>query len=475
MRRTPWGYHHPPARGLGGGAAAPTTRVRAHRPRRLGRRTLRVRDDAADRDEFGPDGRLYVAQEAGQILVVGVGSARNRASSRAGSPRRSVWRGRATASSCPRRTTRQPHALRQAARQPQGTAEEPPERPPPAGQRRRRPRRPSLSRQRLDVRRLRREEPAERDDPLGPPGRPRPRGRRDGAAQPVRARRRAADRTPVRHRQRTRRPRERREPAEMLVRVEQGRDFGWPDCWPNFAEKRLTGGCSGVTPPVAVPRAALGRRQPRVLPRRANRVRRALGPVLGRTAAPSSASASRGTGPSPASACSHAASATRSRSSSPRAARSRLGLGTRPDLSHPPSLIARRTGEGEAARGLRALSPEEVQRNRRCAAGPRWSPPATRPTPPNPPRPSPSTVGRAASPTSPTHVCRTGPAAGPRRTRAGSPSCQAVPRAPRLAAPASRASPRGLKVGLDALRAPRPQPLARPSRESGRTATPRCC
>jgi len=50
------------------------------------------------------------------------------------------------------------------------------------------------------------------------------------------------------------------EPAEMLVRVEQGRDFGWPACWPNFAEKRLTGSCSGVTPPVAYlePRAGAG-------------------------------------------------------------------------------------------------------------------------------------------------------------------------------------------------------------------------
>jgi glucose/arabinose dehydrogenase len=50
------------------------------------------------------------------------------------------------------------------------------------------------------------------------------------------------------------------EPAEMLVRVEQGRDFGWPECWPNFAEKRLTGSCSGVTPPVAYlePRSGAG-------------------------------------------------------------------------------------------------------------------------------------------------------------------------------------------------------------------------
>ena len=31
------------------------------------------------------------------------------------------------------------------------------------------------------------------------------------------------------------------EPAESLVRVRQGADFGWPACWPSFALKRLTG------------------------------------------------------------------------------------------------------------------------------------------------------------------------------------------------------------------------------------------
>jgi glucose/arabinose dehydrogenase len=50
------------------------------------------------------------------------------------------------------------------------------------------------------------------------------------------------------------------EPAEMLVLVKQGRDFGWPACWPSFAEKRLKGSCSGVTPPVAYlePRSGAG-------------------------------------------------------------------------------------------------------------------------------------------------------------------------------------------------------------------------
>ena len=41
------------------------------------------------------------------------------------------------------------------------------------------------------------------------------------------------------------------EPAESLVRVRQGADFGWPACWPSFALKRLTGTCTGATPPVA--------------------------------------------------------------------------------------------------------------------------------------------------------------------------------------------------------------------------------
>ncbi len=51
------------------------------------------------------------------------------------------------------------------------------------------------------------------------------------------------------------------EPAEMLVHVVQGRNFGWPDCWPNWARKQLAGnGCAGVTPPVAYlePRSGAG-------------------------------------------------------------------------------------------------------------------------------------------------------------------------------------------------------------------------
>jgi hypothetical protein len=42
-----------------------------------------------------------------------------------------------------------------------------------------------------------------------------------------------------------------REPAETVVEVRQGRDFGWPRCWPSHRAKRLRGDCRGVTPPVA--------------------------------------------------------------------------------------------------------------------------------------------------------------------------------------------------------------------------------
>ena len=41
------------------------------------------------------------------------------------------------------------------------------------------------------------------------------------------------------------------EPAEMLVRVAPGAHYGWPDCWPSALRRRLVGSCRGVTPPVA--------------------------------------------------------------------------------------------------------------------------------------------------------------------------------------------------------------------------------
>ena len=41
------------------------------------------------------------------------------------------------------------------------------------------------------------------------------------------------------------------EPADMLVRIKPGANYGWPDCWPSYALRKLIGACSGVTPPVA--------------------------------------------------------------------------------------------------------------------------------------------------------------------------------------------------------------------------------
>jgi glucose/arabinose dehydrogenase len=41
------------------------------------------------------------------------------------------------------------------------------------------------------------------------------------------------------------------EPAEMIVRIEQGADYGWPNCWPSYALRRLIGACRGMPAPVA--------------------------------------------------------------------------------------------------------------------------------------------------------------------------------------------------------------------------------
>jgi glucose/arabinose dehydrogenase len=41
------------------------------------------------------------------------------------------------------------------------------------------------------------------------------------------------------------------EPAEMVVRIRPRADYGWPDCWPSYALRKLIGSCAGVTPPVA--------------------------------------------------------------------------------------------------------------------------------------------------------------------------------------------------------------------------------
>ena len=35
-------------------------------------------------------------------------------------------------------------------------------------------------------------------------------------------------------------------PAESIVRIEQGKNFGWPDCWPSWRLRKLVGRCAGV-------------------------------------------------------------------------------------------------------------------------------------------------------------------------------------------------------------------------------------
>jgi glucose/arabinose dehydrogenase len=41
------------------------------------------------------------------------------------------------------------------------------------------------------------------------------------------------------------------EPAETIVRIKQGADYGWPRCWASWRLRKLQGSCRGVTPPVA--------------------------------------------------------------------------------------------------------------------------------------------------------------------------------------------------------------------------------
>jgi glucose/arabinose dehydrogenase len=41
------------------------------------------------------------------------------------------------------------------------------------------------------------------------------------------------------------------EPAESVVLVKHGAFYGWPRCWPSYARKALAGRCRGVTPPAA--------------------------------------------------------------------------------------------------------------------------------------------------------------------------------------------------------------------------------
>ena len=41
------------------------------------------------------------------------------------------------------------------------------------------------------------------------------------------------------------------EPAETIVRIRRGVDYGWPRCWASWRERRLAGSCRGVAAPVA--------------------------------------------------------------------------------------------------------------------------------------------------------------------------------------------------------------------------------
>jgi glucose/arabinose dehydrogenase len=41
------------------------------------------------------------------------------------------------------------------------------------------------------------------------------------------------------------------EPAETIVRIKPGADYGWPRCWASWQYRKLQGSCRGVTPPVA--------------------------------------------------------------------------------------------------------------------------------------------------------------------------------------------------------------------------------
>ena len=186
--------------------SAPTG-ARAARPVRLLGSALRDRADAADRDGVRP-GRPAVRR------------AGDRPDRRRGRRQREAARARARVPRAARARLERPTPLRLVARAPgqpeprrqdaaraahaaQGAAE----RPPPAGQRRRRRRRAPLPRLGIDVRRLQGEGREERHDPLRPPERPRPAHRREGPAQPVRARGPTGNRSPVRDRERARRSR----------------------------------------------------------------------------------------------------------------------------------------------------------------------------------------------------------------------------------------------------------------------------
>ncbi len=105
------------------------------------------------------------------------------------------------------------------------------------------------------------------------------------------------------------------EPAESVVVVRRGAFYGWPRCWPSYRLRKLAGRCRGVTAAGRVPRAALVRGRHRVLARRP--LRRALGPVPEQPSRPAGrcGSGSDQAGRRSGSPTSREASTTRSRSS----------------------------------------------------------------------------------------------------------------------------------------------------------------
>ena len=208
---------------------------------------------------FGPDGRLYVAQETGQIVVVGVGSAKPRVLARGfHEPLGLAWsgprlfissRGRLDSLNLVDKTLRARRTLLKGL--PNGRHQQdnvvvgdgwPP-----------------LPRIGIDVRRLQGEGREERDDPLRPPERPRPADRREGPAQPVRARVPTWDRPPVRDGERPRRSR--RGTGRDARRSLAGPQLRLAGLLAELeAEAARRQGCAGVTPPVAYlePHSAAG-------------------------------------------------------------------------------------------------------------------------------------------------------------------------------------------------------------------------
>ena len=147
---------------------------------------------------------------------------------------------------------------------------------PPAGQRRRRPRRAPLLRLREHLRRLRRARSTERDDPLGAPDgtgfRIEARGLRNPFGLAVEP---ATGRIFVSVNNRD--DLGTREPAEAIVVLRRGANYGWPGCWPSWAERRLPRLLRRRDRAACVPRAALVGERDGVPRRRA--VRRRMGAV----------------------------------------------------------------------------------------------------------------------------------------------------------------------------------------------------